>query len=431
MNINNKLKRNISISYMYNFLFQLNITSAIWVLYLAFKGMSLVEIGILESVYHISSMLFEVPTGAIADVYGKKFSVVAGRILSVVSCVFMIISNDFLGFVIAFALSAASMNLNSGAAEALIYDSLKELGEEDKYKKIWGNLAFVMSIAQGAAVLVGGILADIKFLYAYIFGMVIQIAALIVSFGFTEPPVQMENEIDTNKLDYADCKKNHEVSEGEKRESGNILVIQILTSMKVLKTRKIVFYLILFSALLGSLQTTVFFYSQKYFSDMSYSKTVIAVICAFGSLLEAVSSKYAYKFEGLLKLKGTLIAMSVGNIIALTGLAFFKNLSITFFLLTSITGGLAFTIFSDYINSGIPSEYRATILSCESLFFSVFMICIFPLVGLLAEKTGFSITFGIMALLYIPVMVFLMIKLKRHRSIEEVGGIENDRISVE
>ena len=124
MNINNKLKRNISVSYIYNFLLQLNITSAIWVLYLAFRGMSLVEIGLLESVYHITGVLFELPTGVIADVYGKKFSVVTGRIVSVVSCILMITSDSFLGFAIAFCLSSASMNLNSGAAEALVYDSL-------------------------------------------------------------------------------------------------------------------------------------------------------------------------------------------------------------------------------------------------------------------------------------------------------------------
>ena len=51
MIINNKLKQNISVSYAYNFLLQFNITSAIWVLYLAFRGMSLVEIGLLESIY--------------------------------------------------------------------------------------------------------------------------------------------------------------------------------------------------------------------------------------------------------------------------------------------------------------------------------------------------------------------------------------------
>ncbi len=78
MNIKGKMKRNISISYVYNFLMRLDITSAIWVLYLAFKGMSLVEIGILESIYHITGLLCEMPTGAIADLYGKKFSIIVG-----------------------------------------------------------------------------------------------------------------------------------------------------------------------------------------------------------------------------------------------------------------------------------------------------------------------------------------------------------------
>jgi MFS family permease len=395
MSTKNKLKRNITVSYIYNFLLKIDITTAIWVLYLSFRGMSLVEIGLIESVYHITGILFELPTGAIADVYGKKFSVLLGRILSVISCLLMITASSFWGFAIAFMLASASMNLNSGAAEALVYDSLKILGEEEKYKKIWGNLAFVMSIAQGLAVLAGGILSDIKFLYAYIFGTILQMAALISTFGFHEPKFSKNAQ-----------KKGH---------NGNPIINQLITSIKVLKVRKMVLYLILFSALAGSLQTTVFFYSQKYFSDMSYSKTIIALICASSSLIEAVTSKYAYKFEQHFKLRGTLVFVALMNISALAGLAFMRNLSIVFFILTSVTGGLAFTIFSDYINSRIPSEYRATILSFDSLCFSVFMISIFPLFGLLAEKTSFSVTFGITALLYIPVMIFLMLKLKKHK----------------
>jgi MFS family permease len=394
IDMSNKLKRNISVSYVYNFLLQINITSAIWVLYLAFKGMSLIEIGLLESIYHITGLLFELPTGAIADVYGKKFSVVLGRIISVVSCILMITSSSFFGFAIAFILSSASMNLNSGAAEALVYDSLKGLGEEDKYKKIWGNLAFLMSMAQGLAVLVGGVLSDVKFLYAYIVGAIIQAAALVASLEFHEPELPKASK--------------------KEKQKGNPILLQLSTSIRVLKVRRMVLYLILFSALAGSLHTTVFFYSQKYFSDMNYSKTIIALICATGSFIEAFASMYAYKFEQFLKLKGTLITVAVLNISALAGLAFMKNLSIAFFLLTSITDGLAFTIFSDYINSRIPSEYRATILSFDSLSFSVFMICIFPLFGLLAEKISFSATFGITALLYIPAMAFLMLKLRKH-----------------
>lgn len=398
--LNKKLKRNISIGYVYNFFLQLNITNAIWILYLSFRGMSLSEIGLLESIYHITGIVLELPSGAIADLKGRRFCVIMGRVISIISCYLMIVSNNFLGFAVSFALSSAAMNLNSGAAEALIYDSLKELGEEDKYKKIWGQLAFVMSIAQGIAVLLGGILADIKFLYAYMLGIIIQAAALFVSFSFSEPPI--------NGNEYSgSCAKN-------KKES--LIIKQVKISIDVLKERKIVLYIILFSALVGSLQTTVFFYSQKFFSDMGLTKTWIAVICAVGSLIEAVSSRYAYIFENRLKLKWTLIILSAVNIFALAGLALFESLSVFFYLLTAVSEGLAFTIFSDYINTEIPSEYRATILSFDSLCFSVFMICIFPLFGLIAEHAGFSATFGTMAVIYIPMMTILVKKLVKQSS---------------
>jgi len=402
-NMNQNLKRNISIGYIYSFFLQLNITSAIWVLFLVFKGMSLIEIGILESIYHITGLCFEMPSGALADLKGRKFCVVLGRAVNVLSCILMITSNSFLGLAISFIFSSAAMNLNSGAAEALIFDSLKELGEEDKYKKIWGQLAFIMSIAQGIAVLLGGILADINFLYAYIFGTIVQMVALVISFNFNEPTI----------IDY---KANKHV----KKEK--MLINQLITSYNVLKLRKNVFYTIMFSALMGSLQTTVFFYSQQYFSSMGYTKTVIAIICAVGSLMEAFSCKYAYRIEDCLNFKGSILAISILNIFVLVGLSLFKRYSVIFYILTFVTGGMAFTIFSNYINMRIPSEHRATILSFESLCFSIFMICIFPLFGVVAEYTGFTLTFVLTAITYIPAMIFLMIKLNNHtiNDLEEI-----------
>ncbi len=413
LTLNIKLKRNISIGYAYNFFLQLNITSAIWVLYLSFKGMTLAEIGILESLYHITGLILELPSGALADLKGRKFCVVAGRVVELVSCYLMMTSNSFFGFALSFILSSAAMNLNSGAAEALIYDSLKELGEEEKYKKIWGQLVFAMSIAQGVAVLLGGILADVRFLYAYMLGMVVQTAALLLSTRFTEPPIH-------NK----DIEKDNEKNEQEK-----LIIKQVKTSIGVIRKRKIVLYIILFSALLGSLQTTVFFYSQKYFFDIGFTKTMIAVICATGSLIEAISSKYAYILESRLKLKGTLITISAVNIFALAGLTLFKNLSVFFYLLTAVSGGLAFTILSDYINTEIPSEYRATILSFDSLCFSIFMICIFPLFGLTADYAGFSATFGVTAIIYIPVMVLLINKLIKQNRKDTAMSIKSNNVA--
>jgi Arabinose efflux permease len=391
MKASNKLYNNIKVSYLYSFVMELNITTAVWVLYLSYKGMSLIQIGLLESIFHITGLLFELPTGAIADLYGKKFSVVTGRIFSIISCILMIISESFWGFALAFVITAASYNMNSGAAEALVYDSLKTLGDEDKYKKIWGHLNFLMSIAQGIAILLGGILSDIRFIYAYLLGLILQTAALVISLRFIEPPSE----------------KTDEMSES------NAVIRQVKTSIKVLRKRPVVLYLILFSALVSSLGTTVYFYSQKYFENMEYTKTAIALIFAASSLLSAVSSKLAHRIESFLKQEGVLLAAAALNVFALLGLAFLKDYSILFFTLTSITDGAAYPIFSDYINSRIPSEYRATLLSFDSLSFSIFMIGIFPLFGFAADKISFSFTFGAAGLLYVPLMAILILKIKQ------------------
>jgi len=67
-----KLKRNIPLDYISIFIERLNMQSLIWVLYLAYCGMNLGQIGILEGIYHVTSMIFEIPSGAIADLLGRK-----------------------------------------------------------------------------------------------------------------------------------------------------------------------------------------------------------------------------------------------------------------------------------------------------------------------------------------------------------------------
>ena len=91
------INRNIKVSYIYNLLMNFDMTSAIWVLYLSYKGLSLAEIGVIEAIFHVSSVLGEIPTGAAADFIGKRTSIILG-IMSVISGIIMIFGNNFLCF---------------------------------------------------------------------------------------------------------------------------------------------------------------------------------------------------------------------------------------------------------------------------------------------------------------------------------------------
>lgn len=144
----NKIKNNIKNDYLYRFFSSFDITSAIWVLYLGYKGMSLTEIGLLEGIFHITGFLSEIPTGALADLFGRRKSMIIGRITSVLSAIIMLFSNSFIGFAIGFVLSSWGYNLNSGSEEALVYDTLKILNREDEYLNINGRLNLIIEVSQ-------------------------------------------------------------------------------------------------------------------------------------------------------------------------------------------------------------------------------------------------------------------------------------------
>ena len=81
MNYDIQLKNNINKNYIYTLLQNIDLTRGIWMIYLAGKGMSLTQLGLLEMVFHITSFLMEVPTGAVADIFGRRISRILGRVL--------------------------------------------------------------------------------------------------------------------------------------------------------------------------------------------------------------------------------------------------------------------------------------------------------------------------------------------------------------
>lgn len=93
----------------------------------------------LESIFHITNMFCEVPTGYIDDRFGRKTSRILGRGAAFISTVLMITGNSFWQFALGIIFTALSCNLESGAGDALIYDSMVECGQEDQYMKVRGR----------------------------------------------------------------------------------------------------------------------------------------------------------------------------------------------------------------------------------------------------------------------------------------------------
>ncbi|GLC30084.1 MFS transporter [Clostridium omnivorum] len=371
MEHNVQLRKNINKNYVFVLLQNIDLTRGIWMIYLASKGMSLTQLGLLETIFHITSFTMEVPTGAVADIFGRKISRILGRIFSLVSVILLLAANSFLWFAISFVFTALSYNLESGAGDALVYDSLKEIGEEHSYMKISGRKEFFYQIASVISFFVGGYLATKSYNIAFVLTIVIASINIMQSFTFKEPSIGRIEAKGDNK---------------------NIFVKQLKASIKVIIDKPKIGFLIIFTEIVMAFCTCIFFYLQNYLKGDGYSEAVIGIIYAVSSLGSALVATQVHRIEKKIKEQGLLLLIPLVAVACIWGVAL-SSFHYIFFIVLMLMEGILYVSISDYINKMIPSENRATILSFSSMVFSFFMITLFPFIGMIGDRYSLSVAF--------------------------------------
>ncbi|WP_455614860.1 MFS transporter [Eisenbergiella sp.] len=390
--------RNIPLDYIFTFLKNLDMSTSVWVLYLAFKGMNLWQIGILEGVYHITSMICEIPSGAAADLLGRKRTVVWGRLCTAVSCILMLLSGKFWGFALSFVIQALGNNLNSGSEEALVYDSMKQCGREPEYLKVNGRINLLIEISQSIATVTGGILAERSYVWCYGASVIIALLALLPAVLMKEPDiVQEEAQEETNPQG----KKNPQ----ETGKCGGMIKQHFVTSFRILAENREIRRILLYFETVFAFYTVLFFYSQQYFYDMGLNKVEISVIMLLGGLASCLGALASEKVYGK---AGEMTQYAAALVIA-AGLAGFflqrLSVSVVLFVAACFANALLYPIQSISLNRLIPSGQRATLISVGSMLFSIIMVLLFPAAGAAAERIGLSGAFLLLGVLQLVMTV--------------------------
>lgn len=180
------IKEQIRKLYLVTTIGYFEIAGASWVALLALRGFSILEIGILESIFHIVSSCFEIPSGVVADVFGRKRTMVLARVVSLISSLLMILSFNFWTVAFAIGFSAISYNLESGTREALAYDSLKSVGQEKQYNDFASKEMMLYRITTSTATLCAGIALGLGYRKAYAVDMVFNLIALGIACSLKE-----------------------------------------------------------------------------------------------------------------------------------------------------------------------------------------------------------------------------------------------------
>jgi MFS family permease len=384
-----KIERNIKLTYVYTMLMNTMLDKGIWMLFLSYRGLGLLEIGLVESVYQLSYLIFGIPAGAIGDLIGRKTSLVLSIVAKVLSYALILFSHDFIGYSASFMLGAISAVLYSSASESITYESCRIVGKSGDYKKIYGNILALAFISAALGVTVGGFLAQSSYDSVYYAAIAVMLIALVPAFLFTETKGVAVN--------------------GAKRG-----VLKLFSeSLGIIEKSPLVLYLLVLFAAISTTDMTVYMYCQKYFQSMGIPVFLIGIILAVDSLFAAFGAKYAYR---LARLPGKNFIVIIPGFIfgAYILLALLNNpLSVPMLWLGTIFVVAFWPIVSDLVNTRVPSENRATITAFKNQLSSAGVMILFPVVGFFAEKTSISLAFLWLLLIMLPLVAYTVIKIRQ------------------
>lgn len=171
------------------------------IFYLA-RGVTFSEIFVLSLVYSLTCLVSEIPTGYLADRFGRKRTMMLGVFFLILSNVGAMVAHGFPQFALLIVFLALAGSCFSGTEEALLYDTLKEIKQEHKMSTYYGRLFSARSVLKIFLPAIGALIAsgllEWQFLLLIAIDALASLAALWLFSRITEPKHQkhvLENEL--------------------------------------------------------------------------------------------------------------------------------------------------------------------------------------------------------------------------------------------
>lgn len=356
-----KIKRNLNLLYGINIFSSIHFFGAVMIPFFQdYGGLNFAEIMILESIFMGGIFVMEIPTGAIADKYSRKFSLNLAYLINIIAIGVYIIQPNFWIFALGESIWALAVALHSGAYDAMLYDTLVELGQESESKKHFSRLRSIGLIAMPIGALSGAFIASYFGLQATMgFSMIPLAISALLSFWLHEPNVhQQSKEMNTWSL----FRKGLQVinqSKGLQRIIIDMVILSTIGYFGIWLYQKRLMHLGLEIRYLGMVQTGIIVF------EVAFLNLALKLEKWLGSKKKVLS----------------LAGLGIGFGFLLTGA--FANVSVNILGFILAAGfGMTYQVLSiNYMNKYIPSEQRATILSTASMLRQSMIMCINPLVG--------------------------------------------------
>lgn len=350
------------------------------------NGLDMADVSILKSIYSISIVVLEIPSGYLADVLGRKRTLIIGSILGFIGFFTYSISFGFIGFLIAEIILGFGQSLISGADSAMLYDTLDEMERKDEYVKYEGRVISVGNLAETIAGIIGGLLVGISLRFPYIAQTVVAFIAIPASLTLIEP------------------KKNAKMI-----KIGFRYILKIVKYSLV--DNKNLRWNILHSSIIGaSTLTMATIVVQPYLLEVEIPLFYFGIIWPALNLTVGLVSLYAYKMENKLKKFKSLLIISIFIPLGFILLSQVINYwGVLILLVFYMFRGFATPVLKNYINQLTESDIRATVLSVRNFVIRIFYALILPFLGWSIEAFSLQIAILTAGIIFLILAIFTFI----------------------
>jgi MFS family permease len=357
--------------------------SFIWginTLFLLDAGLTNFEAFAANAFYTVGMVIFEIPTGVVADTVGRKTSYLLGTVtLSVATCLYWMLwvwQAPFVWWAAVSILLGLGFTFFSGAVEAWLVDALTASGYTGQTETVFGRGLVVTGIAMFVGSVLGGAIAQFTNLGV---PFLLRAGLLVVMFVFAFVVMR-------------DLGFTPDRSRSIPQATRNILTQSIEHGLR----KKSVRYLILSAPFASGVGVYAFYALQPYLLELYGDESAYAIAglaAAVLSLAQIVGGLVASRVRRMFSRRTTtVIVASLTSVAVLAALGLNSSFALAIVLL--VAWGFVFAVAGPvrqaYLNDMIPSTQRATVLSFDSLFGSIGGVVVQPGLGRIADVGGYG-----------------------------------------
>jgi hypothetical protein len=358
------------------------------ILFYTANGLNSTQIFTIQAAFHLAVLVLEVPSGYLADVIGRKKTLVIGAFFFPLGLAFYAAGRSFAAFIFAEVLLAVSVSMRSGCDSALIFDSLRQLGRESEYKRFEGRSALLARTGTAVSSVVGGLLAAVFLRLPFLVNIATAMFMPPLALALAEP-------------------------EREKRPGKNPLR-DILHICRFCLEQPHIRPVVLFCGLLMACQLTGLWAYFLLYRELGIGVGWFGVLFAVFQLAGALGGSRAHAFSERFGGRASLFLMLLSPL-------FFIMLGLlpSFWLLPLIPANallwnLAYPVLLERLNLAVGSDVRATVLSLAAMAGSVMFVAVSPLFGRLVDGVSLSAAFIALGGFFLLAGVPLLAAMLRH-----------------